>query len=155
MHNYGEALTKNTMVFGILSAILFAVAFALLGISGSFVNDVIFGAVAGASTGVLIAFIVGVIEQGFLSQKEPVDFVALTISNAIIGMFVGALVATFAVIIMAQVMSYIIQPPGPVVWGVFLGRLVGTPLGVLIGLIIGASWRWLHLKIAGNHLNSA
>ena len=146
-------MKKNSMIlslraigFGVLGAALFAGVFALLGLSQNTIEDLVFGTVVGILSGILVALVVGVINQVVMLQKSEVDLVSCSICNAIIGAFSGAIITTFVVIVMVSLMHFPANPTNPEFWGVFLGRLVGTPIGIVMGLTIGGSWRWLQIR---------
>lgn len=141
-----RTLPLGAIGFVILGAALFAGVFALLGLSQNTIEDLVFGTVVGILSGIVVALVVGVINQALIQQKKEMDLVGCSICNAIIGAFSGAIVTTFVVIVMVSLMHFPANPANPEFWGVFLGRLVGTPLGIVMGLTIGGSWRWLQLR---------
>lgn len=148
MNKNASRFPLRAVGFGILGAALFAGVFVLLGLSQNTLDDLVFGAVVGVLSGIMIAVVVGVINQMLVQQKKAADLVGCSICNAIIGAFSGAIVTTFVVIIMVSLMQFPSHPSNPQFWGVFLGRLVGMPIGIVMGLTIGGSWRWLQLRAA-------
>lgn len=149
MNKNMKAFTESTVVYGFIGAIFFAAVFALLGFSENIRSDLLFGTFTGAVVGLLIAIAVGIIERQFMCPSSGTDNVAWTVCDALVGLLVGAIISTFVVIIAVHLIGYITQPAGTAVWGVLLGRLIGFPLGGILGLAVGVSWHWLQLRLSG------
>jgi hypothetical protein len=138
-----EAITRNAMLFAVVGAVLFAAVFGFLGQSIEVADYVLLGALSGALVGASVSVVVGVAEQERIRHVGDVVSAAWTTINAIIGMLAGAITALIAVIVLvpATGCGCDTRSLSLFAWGVFLARLVGAPLGVVLGLIIGASWR--------------
>ena len=136
-----KVATENAVLYGLVSALLFAGVFTLLRISGAFFSDVFWGAIAGASSGILISVVVGLFDQVLTHKQIAPSFITRTGSNSIFGTLAGALITTGVIVFVVQLTGFVNRPQIPVVFGVSLCCVIGTVLGVVIGLPIGASWQ--------------
>jgi len=134
-------LTKNGMMYGLVSAVLFAGVFTILGLSEGFASDIYLGAAAGVISGFLIATIVGGVDLLLTRKKAASGILAWRGLNPVIGALAGAIITTAVFIVMVQLVGCTGHPQTLAVFGVSLCCLIGVPLGVIIGLPIGASWR--------------
>ena len=148
MNKNWKMVSLNAIGFTILGAALFATLFALLGLARTTIDDLIFGASVGASSAMVTAVIVGLITHELMAQQKKASLTDWSIANAIIGAFTGAIVTTFAVMVMVSLTGFPVHATDPLFWAVALGRLIGPTFGMGLGLMIGASWQWLQLKTA-------
>ena len=136
-----QSITASSVMYGLASALLFAGIFSLLGISGDRGGDIIFGAHSGAFSGVLISLSVGVIDQALARKEIITGAVTWTVSNSIVGFIAGALITTGTFFILVQLTGFVSLTQLRSIFNLPLCCLVGIPLGTIIGLLIGASWR--------------
>ncbi len=61
--------------------------------------------------------------------------------NAIVGLLAGALIASGTIFVMVQLVGFIGTTQLRSIFDLPLCCSVGIPLGVIIGSLIGASWR--------------
>ena len=134
-------LTTNAVMYGLVSALLFAGVFVLLSLSGAFASDIYLGAITGMISGFADSYAVGGVDLGLMRREKVTGILAWKGFNSLIGTFAGAIITTAVFIIMVQFVGCTGHPQTLAVFGVSLCCLIGVPLGVIIGLPIGASWR--------------
>ncbi len=135
-----QSITTSSVMYGLVSALLFAGVFSLLGISSEPGDDMLFGALSGAFSGLLISLVVGVIDQALARKEIITGAVTWTVSNSIVGFIAGALITTGIFFILVQLTGFVSLTQLRSIFDLPLCCLVGIPLGIIIGLLIGASW---------------
>ena len=145
MNRTWSKILIRMIVFALLSALLLAIAFTILDFSENFVQNVLSGAIVGAITGVVICAAIGVLERELIPQEDIRHSATGTVSNVIIGGCVGLIAASVLVTITFTIVGQINHLPDPFLWGALISTLAGWPLGILIGVIIGAGWRRVRL----------
>lgn len=148
-----KTLTANALLYGAACTILHAIVFVLLGLSGNLLNDAVFGAFVGALTGLLVSLSVGLIEHVLRRAKGALNSTAYTLFNTAVGTFSGILAVVAVIFVMVPLTGYMSRPPDLIVWAVILARLIGTPLGVVTGAFIGATWHWLAYRLSFNGMS--
>lgn len=132
--NWKMIIVESSAMYGLVTALLFAGVFSLISISGTLSRDMIFGAITGAPVGILISVVVGVVDRGLTRG-------AGMLPNAIVGLLAGALIASGTIFVMVQLVGFIGTTQLRSIFDLPLCCSVGIPLGVIIGSLIGASWR--------------
>lgn len=135
-----QSITTSSVMYGLVSALLFAGVFSLLSISNEPGDDMLFGTLSGAFSGLLISLVVSVIDQALARKEIITGAVTWTVSNSIVGFIAGALITTGIFFILVQLTGFVSLTQLRSVFDLPLCCLVGIPLGTIIGLLIGASW---------------
>lgn len=132
-----KIITESSVLYSLATALLLASVFSLLNISGTLSIDIVLGAISGALSGILISVVVGVLDQAFTRKRVN----ARVTSNLIIGFLAGALITSGILFSMVQLVGLVSTIQLQSIFDLPLCCSVGMPLGVIIGSLIGASWR--------------
>ena len=132
------SLLQNGIAYGLTSALLYAGVISLIDLAGKFSGNIYCGAAVGFVSGFFISTVIGVVDDLLSRGKINNNLFGWTYANVIIGAFTGAIVSTLAVIFLVPLIAGTGESSA---WCVMMGRLIGTPLGILIGIIIGVSWQ--------------
>lgn len=131
---------RKTVTLTLVSALLLAVASAIVGYSESLVHNALFGAIVGALSGLLICAIVCRVGNELASQIGAGHPRTGTIGNVIVGACVGLIITSVLVTVSLTAVGLINHRPDPFLWGAMISSLGAWVLGGLLGALIGAAW---------------
>lgn len=132
-----KMIVESSGMYGLVTALLLASVFSLLNISGELGVDIVLGGISGALSGILISVVVGVLDQVF--TRKGVN--ARSTSNLIVGFLAGALITSGIIFSLVQLVGLASTIQLQSLFDLPLCCSVGMPLGIIIGSLIGVSWR--------------